>query len=141
MIHNNVIKIYHHDTDCYDIVWHGAYFKWFEIGRIELSELAGIEFKVLDSMNILLPVVAVNCRYKSPARLFDNICISTSLKELRNASVSFSHLIKNIDKNVLILEAETTIVTTGFDGKLIRKMPEYLYDKYKKLQAENYQEV
>jgi len=132
MKHNNTVKIYHHDTDCYNVVWHGSYFKWFEIGRVELSTVAGIDFKVLDEMGILLPVVNVNCRYKRPAKLFDEICISTSIKELRTTSITFLHTITNIENNVLILEADTTIVTTDRNGKLFRKMPEYLYNNYKK---------
>ena len=46
--HENIVKIYYKDTDCYGIVWHGAYIKWFEVGRVELSHLAGIDFKTLD---------------------------------------------------------------------------------------------
>lgn len=132
MKHENIVKIYHHDTDCYNVVWHGAYFKWFEIGRVDLSDMAGIDFKVLDEMGILLPVVNVSCRYKHPTKLFDEICISTSIKELRTASVTFKHVITNVKTGVLILEAETSIVTTDLDGKLLRKMPPYLYDSYKK---------
>lgn len=130
MKHENFVKIYHHDTDCYNVVWHGAYLKWFEIGRIELSQLLGIDFITLDEMGILLPVVELNCRYKSPARLMDEICISTELKELRVASVSFSHSITNVKTGNLILNAVSAVVTTDKNGKLLRKMPDYLYEKY-----------
>ena len=131
MKHENFVKIYHHDTDCYNVVWHGAYLKWFEIGRVELSQLIGIDFITLDKMGILLPVVELNCRYKSPARLLDEICIITELKELRSASITFSHSITNTKSGNTILNALSTIVTTDKDGKLLRKMPDYLYEKYK----------
>ncbi|OGI22817.1 MAG: hypothetical protein A2287_03620 [Candidatus Melainabacteria bacterium RIFOXYA12_FULL_32_12] len=130
MKHENLVKIYHHDTDCYNVVWHGAYLKWFEIGRVDFSQLVGIDFKALDEMGILLPVVDLHCRYKSPARLMDEILITTELKELRTASVSFSHTITNTKTGNVILNAVSTIVTTDINGKLLRKMPEYLYEKY-----------
>ena len=133
MKHENLVKIYHHDTDCYNVVWHGAYLKWFEIGRIELSQLIGIDFRTLDEMEILLPVVELNCRYKSPARLLDEIYITTEIKELRPPSVAFSHNITNILTESHILSAVSTIVTTDKNGKLLRKMPPYLYDKYNKV--------
>jgi len=133
MKHENIIKIYHKDTDCYGIVWHGAYIKWLEIGRVELSHLAGINFKELDNMDILMPVVELNCRYKSPARLFDELCIITELKELKKTSVTFSHVVKNIKTSHLLINATTTIVTTDKNGKLYRNMPDYLYDKYSKI--------
>lgn len=130
MKHENIVKIYHHDTDCYNVVWHGAYLKWFEIGRIELSQLIDIDFRTLDELGILMPVVELNCRYKSPARLMDKICITTELKELKQASVTFSHTITNIKTGKVLLNASSTVVTTNKDGKLLRKMPDYLYQKY-----------
>lgn len=132
MKHENFVKIYHHDTDCYGIVWHGAYFKWFEAGRIELSQLMGIDFKTIEKMGILMPVVEINCRYKSPARLLDEICITTELNELKNFSLSFRHTIKNIKTDNLIINAITTVVTADYDGKMHRKMPDYLFENYKK---------
>jgi len=133
MKHENIAKIYHKDTDCYGVVWHGAYIKWFEVGRVELSHLAEINFKLLDEMEILMPVVDLNCRYKSPARLLDEICITTEIKELKKTSIIFSHVIKNTDTKNLILNATTTIVTIDKNGKLLKNMPEYLYEKYRKI--------
>jgi acyl-CoA thioester hydrolase len=130
MKHENLVKIYHHDTDCYNVVWHGAYLKWFEIGRVELSQLIGIDFLKLDQMGILLPVVELNCRYKSPARLMDEICITTELKELKQTSITFSHTIKNIHTGNVVLNATSTLVTTDNKGKLFKKIPDYLYNKY-----------
>jgi acyl-CoA thioesterase FadM len=40
---------------------------------------------------------------------------------------------KNIHNNNLILNATTTVVAIDKDGKLLKKMPEYLYDKYQKI--------
>ena len=131
MKHENFVKIYHHDTDCYGVVWHGAYLKWFEIGRVDLSQMVGIDFKVLDEMGILLPVVELNCRYKSPGRLMDELCIITELKELRVASVTFFHTVVNSKTGSILNNAASTVVTTDVNGKLMRKMPDYLYEKYK----------
>jgi len=138
MKHENIVKIYHKDTDCYGIVWHGAYIKWFEVGRVELSMMAGINFQQLDDMGILLPVVELNCRYKSPARLLDQICIITEIKELKQSSVTFSHSIRNINSQKLILIASTTIVSTDKNGKLYKKMPDYLFEKFNKALNETF---
>jgi acyl-CoA thioester hydrolase len=133
MKHENLVKIYHKDTDCYGVVWHGAYIQWFEMGRVELSNLAGIDFNYLDKHEILMPVVELNCRYKHPGKLFDRLSITTELKELKQTSISFSHTIQNIDTESLILTAVTTVVTTNKKGKMHRKMPDYLFEKYKNL--------
>ena len=124
------VKIYHSDTDCYNVVWHGAYAKWLEAGRIEFSEKIGIKFDELEKMNIHMPVVELNIRYKHPARLFDELEIITTLKELKKTSTTFEHVITNSNNGMVILTATSTIVTTDTNGKLFRTMPEYLYDKY-----------
>lgn len=132
MKHENIVKIYYQDTDCYGIVWHGAYIKWFEIGRVEYSRMLGIDFDTLDQMDILLPVVELNCRYKSPARLMDEIVISTRLGDLKKLSITFDHEIRNKSSDALILTANSTIVATSKDGRLLRRMPEYLVENYTK---------
>jgi acyl-CoA thioester hydrolase len=127
-------KIYHSDTDCYNVVWHGSYIKWLEQGRVELSEKIGIKFAELDKLNILMPVVDLCIRYKSPAKLFDELQVKTTLKELKKTSVTFEHEIKRISDNTIILTATSVIVTTDkHSGKLFRIMPAYLYDKYSKV--------
>jgi len=130
MKHENIVRIYHKDTDCYGVVWHGAYIKWFEIGRVELSKMAGIDFEKIDEMGILLPVVELNCRYKSPAKLFDEINITTEISKLKQTSIAFSHTITNAKTGKLILNASSTIVTTDRNAKLFKKIPDYLYSKY-----------
>ena len=130
--HKFNIKIYHADTDCYNVMWHGAYLKYLETGRIELSEKLGIKFRELDEMDILMPVVDLNLRYKHSARLFDELEVKTTIKELKKTSVVFEYVIREINKDVTILTGTTTLVTTNREGKLFRVMPEYLYDKYVK---------
>jgi len=133
MEYTQKVKIYHSDTDCYNVVWHGAYAKWLEAGRIEFSEKIGIKFEELENMNIHMPVVELNIRYKHPARLFDELEIITTLKELKKTSVIFEHVITNSNSGMVILTATSTIVTTDTNGKLFRTMPEYLYEKYENI--------
>lgn len=124
------VKIYHSDTDCYNVVWHGSFAKWLEAGRIEFSEKIGIKFEELEKMNIQLPVVELNIRYKSPAKLFDELEIKTSLYELKKTSATFGHVITNIKTDIVILTATSQIVTTNTNGKLFRTMPKYLHEKF-----------
>ncbi len=127
------VKVYHSDTDCYNVVWHGAYAKWLEAGRIEFSEKIGIKFLELEKSNIHLPVVELNIRYKKPAKLFDNLEIKTILAELKKTSATFGHVITNSNNGNVILTATSTIVCTDSAGKLFRVMPDYLYNKYKEI--------
>jgi acyl-CoA thioester hydrolase len=128
--HLNKVKIYHVDTDSYGIVWHGAYLRWFEVGRVEMANLAGTSLKVLEEEGIQLPVVELNCRYKSPAKVLDEIVIETEVSVLTKTSITFKHTITNNSTGLLVLNALTTCVTTDKNGKLFRRMPDEIYNKF-----------
>lgn len=130
MKHENIVKIYYHDTDSYQIAYHGTYIRWFEAGRVELCSLLGINVNSLQEENVLLPVVDLNCRYKNAAKLFDELKITTTIEKLTSFGITFSHDVENITTGKSTLKASTTIVVTDKNGKMYRKMPESLYSKF-----------
>ena len=130
MKHEFKIKVYPADTDSYGVVWHGAYIKWLETGRIEILEKIGIKFRNLDEMGILMPVIELNIKYKHFAKPYDDLSIETSLKEFGKTHVSFYQEIKNINTGELVLIARVKGVTTSREGKLFRIIPDFLREKY-----------
>ncbi|MEI7474640.1 MAG: thioesterase family protein [bacterium] len=132
MKYEKIEKIYYHDTDSYQIAYHGTYVRWFEAGRIELCALLGIDIHQLQDMDILLPVVDLNCRYRTAAKLFDELKITTTIEKLTTFSITFSHDIENITTGAHTAKGTTTIVVTDKNGKLARKMPVSLYENFEK---------
>ncbi|MFA6989333.1 MAG: thioesterase family protein [Candidatus Gastranaerophilaceae bacterium] len=128
--HINRVKIYHVDTDSYGIVWHGSYIRWFEVGRVEIANQTCCGIKEMEDAGILLPVVELSCRYKSPARLLDEIIIETEISAITKTSITFKHTITNETTSRLVLTASTTCVTTDKNGKLFRKIPDEIYKKF-----------
>ena len=85
------IRVLYSDTDAYGVVWHGSYTKWFEAARVGLVEQIGLPLEKLESENILFPVVEMNIRYKSSAKMNERIIIKTNVQELKPLSVTFEH--------------------------------------------------
>ena len=131
--HEFKVKVYHADTDCYNVVWHGAYFKWLEAGRVEVLESVGIRFSEMEEMDVLMPVTEINVRYKHFGRLYDSLLISTTIEEVGRTHISFLQEITNMGTERLILSARVTGVTTDRQGKLFREIPEYVREKLEKL--------
>lgn len=121
------INVYYFDTDCYNIVWHGAYIKWFEIGRVEFCREAGIDFEDLKAKQILLPVVNLSIKYKSPAKFGDTLVVKTNLDKLSRISIKLYHEIINKVNDKLVVTGYTEIVPTDFNGKLIKKLPDNIH--------------
>ena len=125
------IRVLYGDTDSYGVVWHGAYTKWFEAARVGFVEQLGFELEYLENNNILFPVVEMNIRYKSSAKMNERIVIKTKISELRPTSITFEHNVYKKDTDILRVTAHTTIVVINSEtGKLYRRIPEDLYNKF-----------
>lgn len=123
-------KVYYSDTDAYGVVWHGSYLRWLEMGRVMLCEMMGYNLVELESQSIVLPVVNLNVKYKSSAKLNDEMIVETSIQKFSSLSVTFEQ--KIIDKNTgkTFIEAQVDVVAIDNNGKLYRKMPQILIDAF-----------
>lgn len=131
MEYTQEIRILYSDTDSYGVVWHGAYTKWFEAARVGLVEELGLELEALENSGIVFPVVEMNIRYKSSAKMNERIVIKTNISELKPLSVTFEHKVYEQKTNTLRVIAHTSIVVIDTKtGKMFRKMPEDMYSKF-----------
>ena len=127
MNHTLEQKVFYSDTDAYGVVWHGSYLRWLEMGRVEWCESTGHNLLELEALNIVLPVVNLNVRYKASARLNDELIIETSISKFNGLSVTFSQKIISKETGKTFIEAEVEVVAIHADsGKLYRRMPEVL---------------
>lgn len=126
--HSFKIRVYHHDTDCYNVMWHGAYVKYLEIARVEFIEMLGFKLAQLEAEGVLFPVVDLTLKYKFSAVLNDILKIETSISDLTKTSVEFEHKITN-QNEVEILTGKTKIVTLK-DGKLQRRFQHDVYEAF-----------
>lgn len=128
MKHTFKQKVFYSDTDAYGVVWHGSYLRWLEMGRIGLCEMAGYSLSKMYEEDITLPVVELNVRYKTPAKLEDTLMIVTEIKENSRLSVTFSQKILNSDTMKVNIDAVVKVVATHNDGKLYRNFPDVMTD-------------
>ena len=127
------VKVYYHDTDSYGIVWHGNYLKWYEQARCDLCDELGFPLdKLAENSGIIFPIININLRYKSAAKLYDNLIIETEIKEFTRAKIVFEQIMKNKENETVYNIAEITAVATDLNGKLIRHMPEDLRAAFEK---------
>lgn len=123
-------KVYYSDTDAYGVVWHGSYLRWLEMGRIEHGESIGCNLLELQAQNIALPVVNLNVRYKSSAKLSDELIIETILSNFNKLSATFEQKIIDKKTGKIFIEAQVDVVAIDNNGKLYRKMPQILIDAF-----------
>lgn len=124
MEHTFIQKVYYGDTDCYGVVWHGAYVSWIERSRTEFCNRL-FDIDQIQQRGIVFPVVELNLRYKSSPKLFDDLKITTILKEIKEPKIIFETTIINQSTNDIAVIAQSILVTTQ-NGMLNRKLPSKL---------------
>ncbi len=136
MIHNYEVKVFHADTDCYGIVWHGTYLRFCEQARCEFAASAGLSMKEIEGDGILTPLIEVNIKYKQPAKVHDVLLITTTVEHLSPIRATMLQKISNKSTGKDVAVAEITFVCTDNDGNLYRKMPEKMYNLMKRLKED-----
>ena len=124
---SGVASFVYADTDSYGVVWHGGYFRWLEQGRVEYLSLVGLSTEQLEKDGYVFPVVDLNCKYKNSAKNFEELLMETTIEKMSKFSITFSQKISRIKDNSTIIEASVTVVAIDNDGKLYRRLPEFIY--------------
>lgn len=116
-------KVQYADTDAYGVVWHGNYLRWMEAGRVEWLFSKGIRIDELArDFGIVMPVVDINIKYKFPAKLLNNIIVSTTMKEFTAASITFSQIVKIKETGKICTVAEVRATAIDKNGRVIRDL-------------------
>ncbi len=94
------LRVYWEDTDAGGIVFYANYLKFFERSRTEWLRSLGIEQqKLKDSTGGMFIVSDTSVRYLRPARLDDELLVTSKLQDLGRASITISQqaLLKSPD--------------------------------------------
>ena len=95
------IKIPFHDVDVMHIVWHGHYFKYFEIARTALMQSLGLDWPFFKNIGIAMPVVHAECNYKVPLEYDKSYFVGAEVFDLSYAEVRIEYEIfsRSTDQN------------------------------------------
>ena len=132
MKHTDELRVYYADTDAYGVVWHGAYLRWLEAGRIEFTDkVMGLDLKKLQEDGCILPVVELNIKYKVSAKLDDNLQLETEIEELRPSAIVFKQTLRNKETGIVNIVATVTCVAVDTKtNKMFRRLPAYITEAY-----------
>ena len=85
--HLYAVRVYYEDTDLSGITYHANYLRWFERARSDLLRLLGIDQRAaIEQGEGAYALSEVNLRYLRPAKLDDDVVITTRCTELGAAS-------------------------------------------------------
>lgn len=110
------MRVPFHDLDPLQIVWHGNYFKYFDITRFALFKRAGVDlYQYLVRQQIVFPVTRFAVKHIVPLRFDDEfICAATVTEAVYKIAIAFE----------IRLAESGRICTRGKSEQLCVKVPE-----------------
>lgn len=131
--HETTAEVRFYEADMYNMLWHGNYAAYLEIGRLDLCSKFGLSIADMKTLGVYSPVVEMKIRYRSPARFGDKLIIKTTVLPTERASLTFQYLIERPSDNTLIAEAETTHVMLNSEGKMLYILPDDIMGRIENL--------
>lgn len=120
-------KINYYETDKMQVVHHSNYIRFLEECRMDFLKQIHLDYEQMEARGIMIPVLSVECNYKSPARFGETICIIPKLESFHGVKFDMSYRIYSEDFKVLHNKAYSSHCFVDFDFKpvwLKRDYPE-----------------
>ena len=123
-VHESIVefRVRYAETDQMGRAYYGAYFAWFEVGRVELLRGLGATYAELERDGCLLPVVEARARYLAPARYDEELLLRTTLVSAGPARVEFLSEVTSKADARRIAEGRVVLACMDPDGKP-RRLP------------------
>jgi acyl-CoA thioester hydrolase len=123
--HHYALRVYIEDTDSGGVVYHANYLRFLERARSDLLRCLGINQRAaLEGGQGVYAVVELGIKYRRPARLDDDLVITTNVDEIGGASAILSQKIQRGTET--IADARLTIAFVGPNGRPCRSPADWV---------------
>jgi acyl-CoA thioester hydrolase len=75
------IRVRYAETDQMNVVYHGNYAQYFEVGRVESIRQLGLSYKDVEASGVIMPVIEWTAKFIRPAHYDDLLTIRTTIKK------------------------------------------------------------
>lgn len=125
------LDVRYYETDQMGIVHHSNYIRYFECGRIDLLKKAGLPIEKIEEEGVMLPVVSVECRYRTPARLGDTLRVITMIDRIPLAKLVIRNEIYN-PEGLLVCDGKVVLGFIDAGTRRVVRCPEKLVEVFEK---------
>ena len=76
------VRVRYAETDQMNVVYHGNYAQYFEVGRVESLRQLGLSYKEIEEAGVIMPLIEWSAKFLRPAHYDDLLTIRTTVREL-----------------------------------------------------------
>ncbi|HEV3062640.1 MAG TPA: thioesterase family protein [Vicinamibacterales bacterium] len=128
LFHHIPLRVMWADTDPAGIVWFGVFFRYFENAEEDLFRRLGQNrTTLLRDLAIFMPRTSLQSRFRSPARLGDEIAVGVGVSSMTERRIEYAFDVRERGTARLICEASyrvacvdaTTFTPRGFPDAVV----------------------
>jgi YbgC/YbaW family acyl-CoA thioester hydrolase len=113
------------DTDPAGIVWFGVFFRYFENAEEELFHRLGHDrTRLLQQLGIFMPRTSLQSRFRSPARLGDEIAVGVGVASASDRRIEYAFDIHERGTDRLICDASYRVACVDAKSFQARSFPQ-----------------
>ena len=118
------LRVRYAETDQMNVVYHGNYAQYFEVGRADAIRQLGFTYKELEAMGIIMPIVEWHAKFIRPAHYDELLTVKTELRELPEGHrIEFHQEVYN-EKGKLLTTGKVVLYFLAADTMEKTGMPE-----------------
>ncbi len=111
------LPVRYYETDQMGIVHHSNYIRYFECGRTDMMQYLKLPVEQIEAEGVMMAVIAVECKYRLPARMGDTLKVVCIIDKLPLAKLVIRNEIYNQKGEQLVFGS----VTLGFIDAVTRR--------------------
>ncbi|WP_242392182.1 acyl-CoA thioesterase [Anaeromyxobacter oryzisoli] len=122
------LEIPFHDVDALQVVWHGHYCKYLELGRTVLLRKLRLDAPDLIELGYRFMVAETHLRHVFALRYGDRCRVSSWVTEIENR-IRIQYDVHNATQGCRAARGMTLLITTRADGTLCYETPPPIVDR------------
>ena len=101
------------------IIHHSNYVKWMEEARLDLMDQIGLNYRQMEDMEIISPVLSISVEYHSMVHFDDTVVIYTKLLKYNGIKMELEYVMKDKETGELRTTAKSSHCFLNKSGKPI----------------------
>ena len=118
----------YYETDQMGIIHHSNYIRWMESARIWYMSQVGVDYRTMEDIGIISPVLEVSCQYRSMVRFGDTVLIEPEIEKYNGVTLELSYRITDKESGELRMLGHSKHCFLDSSGKIVslkKSYPEY----------------
>ena len=129
------IRVRYAETDQMGVVHHANYYIYFEEAREDFIVGAGIRYKDMERLGIMMPLIETHCKYYIGAKYDDILIVETSLEQLSAVKVVLHYTVTKESDDSLIAKGKTVQAFVSKDSFKILNLKKNHFELWLKLET------